>query len=245
MLTRLIGKHPDVSAFDNTGVPEDEGQHLQSIYPPAWRFGGPGKFGFKRNARLTEKSPLATRESARRIYEEWSRHWKDGRSVRLEKSPPNVIRMRFLQTLFPGARFVILVRHPVAVGYATQKMSKSSIFSLVAHWAACYRIFEQDRAWVRNVRLIRYEDFVLTPEAALADIFGFLDLPSRRVAVDVRTDVNARYFEQWLGAMGSPARRLLALLLTAMYGRLFDRHGYRLVPEKESDKHYGLVRYQA
>ena len=40
LLFRILRDHPDMSGFTNTGVPKDEGQHLQSVYPPAWRFGG-------------------------------------------------------------------------------------------------------------------------------------------------------------------------------------------------------------
>ena len=34
LLARCIAQHPQVSGFSGTGVPEDEGQLLQSVYPP-------------------------------------------------------------------------------------------------------------------------------------------------------------------------------------------------------------------
>ena len=33
LLARSLEAHPSVSGFRDTGVPEDEGQHLQSVYP--------------------------------------------------------------------------------------------------------------------------------------------------------------------------------------------------------------------
>ena len=33
----------------------------------------------------------------------------------VEKSPPNIVRMRYLQALFPRASFVMILRHPVVV----------------------------------------------------------------------------------------------------------------------------------
>jgi len=35
VLARCLREHPQISGFRNTGVPEDEGQHLQDVYPAA------------------------------------------------------------------------------------------------------------------------------------------------------------------------------------------------------------------
>lgn len=63
LLHEILRRHPAVSGFANTGVPKDEGQHLQTVYPPASAFGGPGLFGFNRASFMNEDHPLATIES--------------------------------------------------------------------------------------------------------------------------------------------------------------------------------------
>jgi hypothetical protein len=113
--------HPAVGAFPHDDLRRGEGQHLQTVYPPASRHGGPGYFGFDPTAHLTEDSSLVSTASRERLLEEWGRHWDGTRPVLLEKSPPNLIRTRFLQALFPEAVFVVLVRHPIAVSLATLK----------------------------------------------------------------------------------------------------------------------------
>ena len=75
LLARLLAAHPEISGFSETGVPADEGQHLQSVYPLAQVYGGPGRFGFAPESHLTERSPLASQESARKLFEDWSPHW--------------------------------------------------------------------------------------------------------------------------------------------------------------------------
>ena len=60
ILHRLLCEHPDTSGFEDTGVPEDEGQHLQSVFEPAYIHGGPGEFAFHAEAHLTEKSSLVS-----------------------------------------------------------------------------------------------------------------------------------------------------------------------------------------
>jgi len=106
----------------NTGVPEDEGQHLQTVFPNAAFYGGPGEFAFNADSYLDEKSGIISEANRSKLIKEWSKHWDLTKAVLLEKSPPNLIRTRFLQAMFPGAYFITVVRHPVAVAYATQKM---------------------------------------------------------------------------------------------------------------------------
>ena len=69
-----LAAHPDATGFSGTGVPEDEGQHLQTVYRPDHRFGGAGIFGLRAGAHLTERSPLASAESRDRLLAEWGPH---------------------------------------------------------------------------------------------------------------------------------------------------------------------------
>ena len=73
MLRELLASNPDISGFKNTGVPADEGQHLQSVYKPAKEYGGPGRFAFHPESYLNEFHPNATQESGVRLYREWSK----------------------------------------------------------------------------------------------------------------------------------------------------------------------------
>jgi Sulfotransferase family len=194
---RCLREHPRISGFANTGVDEDEGQHLQSVYPTALTHGGPGRFGFHPDAHLTETSDLVSEDNRLRLFAEWERYWDLERPVLLEKSPPNLIRTRFLQELFPNSYFVIVVRHPVAVAYATQKWSNTSLPQLIEHWLVCHERFEQDRQHIRRLLVLKYEDFVEKPQAALDEIYSFLGLPSSLYQLEVRLNVNEEYLKQW------------------------------------------------
>lgn len=197
ILFRCLREHPSISGFRHTGAPEDEGQHLQTVYPTAMSHGGPGRFGFKPGAHLTESSDLVTAENRQKLFNEWQRHWSLEKSHLLEKSPPNLIQARFLQALFPGASFIMLLRHPVAVSYATQKWSKTPLHSLVRHWLRCHEIMEQDQGRLSRVLVLKYEEFVREPAPTLARIFAFLGLADHPVPLDVAPNVNQKYFERW------------------------------------------------
>jgi len=188
----------DIPGFSNTGAPEDEGQHLQNAYRTARQHGGPGRFGFDPAAHLTESSPLATRGAAERLFREWRPHWDLDKPWLLEKSPPNLVRTRFLQALFPGARFVVLMRHPAAVALATVKMAAGTpVPRLIEHWLACHERFEADRPHLEYALVVRYESFIAEPDALLLQVYDFLGVAPCRLQQDIDPHGNRRYLERW------------------------------------------------
>ena len=101
------------------GVPEDEGQHLQDVFPRASEFGGT-RFGCHSEAYLDDTSQLITTSNAHRLWNSWSRWWDPSKSIYIEKSPPNIAKFLFLQSIFKESQrniFVAVVRHPVALLY--------------------------------------------------------------------------------------------------------------------------------
>ncbi|MGH2995770.1 MAG: sulfotransferase family protein [Gaiellaceae bacterium] len=209
LLGRCLAEHPLVSGFSDTGVPADEGQHLQRVYPPGKVYGGPGRFAFSPEAHLTEDSPLVSDQSRELLLAEWSPHWDLERPYLLEKSPPNLVRTRFLLALFPGALFVVVTRHPIPVSYATQKWRwRMSLRDLVRHWVVAHRLFEEDEPHLENLIVVRFERFIREPDACLAQVYDFLGLDPVPTALDVRPDGNDRYFERWRNERRSLRRGL-------------------------------------
>jgi Sulfotransferase family len=230
LLARILAEHPEISGFADTGAPEDEGQHLQQVYPPAKVYGGPGRFGFDERAHLTEDSPLVGAASRERLFEAWSPHWDLSRPLLVEKSPPNLLKTRFLQALFPEASFVVLVRHPVAVSLATAKWRRTRRYDrLVEHWLRCHELFDADRPHLERVHVLLYEDLVRDPATTLAGILGFLGLSGDPPSTDLDPGSNRRYFERWhaLERSGLFWRAYFPALRARYEGRV-RRFGYSL-----------------
>ena len=196
LLHDMIRAHPEVSGLSNTGVPEDEGQHLQSIYKPAAAYGGPGNFALNKDAYMDERHELATEHSAEAIMRQWAPYYDPASSYYIEKSPPNLIRTRFLQKLFPKSRFVVILRHPLAVSYATAKWAPKSIRHLIQHTLKAYEIFRQDLPYLNHVYVLRYEDLVSKP-AEMTRVFEFLELEPIPNRQRLQTDINDKYFSMW------------------------------------------------
>jgi hypothetical protein len=196
IIHRLLREHPGTSGFHATPAPEDEGQHLQSVFPPVRLFGGAGKFAFAKEARLLETSTCASVSHRRQLLREWGAYYDLSKTVLLEKSPPNLIRGRFLQAMFPGAGFLFILRHPIPVSYATRKWSNTSILELLLHWCVAHRLMLDDLQYLHRVMVVRYEDLVLSPPSLLKQICHFAGLADF-VSRETISDHNERYFSQW------------------------------------------------
>ena len=204
LLHEIIRSHPEISGFHNTGAPEDEGQHLQTVYEPALSFGGPGKFAFHDGARMDEAHPLATSANADKIFGEWRPYFDMSCKHLVEKSPPNIIRARFLQKLFPDSKFIFILRHPIAVSYATQKWSGTSIRSLLEHYLLAHEIMIRDLRSLNFLHVLKYEELVADPQQVIDGIFNFLELTPTKVSHDVKRGVNDKYFQLWESERQAP-----------------------------------------
>jgi hypothetical protein len=245
MLARLLAEHPDVSGFEDTGAPADEGQHLQHVYPVVSLGHQAGRFALLPEAHLTEGSPLVTDENRRRLWDSWRAHWDMSRAVLVEKSPPNLLITRFLQAMFPDASFVLVVRHPIAVSAATQKWSSTRPHQLLRHWQVAHRTLRGDLPSLRRVMVVRYERLVTDPDRELGRVFRFAGLedhaPGRRVEDGVNRDnfagdripragSNQRYFERWAERRRSPLKRIYLDLAERRAAPEAARFGYAMRP---------------
>jgi hypothetical protein len=234
LLFRMLREHPDISGFTNNQdanewlAAEDEGQYLQSVYPPAIFWGGPGKFAFAPDAHLTEQSEFVTPENQIKLARQWFQFWDLSKRYLLEKSPPNLLWTRFLQSFFPNSSFVILIRHPVAVSLATEKWSPTGLNSLVEHWLVAHETFEKDRPHLGRVMSIKYEKLIADPAWGLDSIYRFLDLPPHPTTFQASSEHNQKYFAQWQSLAQDPESSAAIRDCIARYEPRVRAFGYSL-----------------
>jgi hypothetical protein len=223
LLHRLLRAHPAISGFTNTRAGEDEGQHLQSVYPRTSTYGGPGRFAFDERAHFTEHSSLVSPTAGVALFNDWRPYWDLSKPMLIEKSPPNLIRGRFLQTLFPAAKFIFIVRHPVPVSHSTQKWwPGQSESELVLHWLVAHDVFLEDLPYLEHWAWLRYEDLVTKPEATLQALFEFLDLSPIAPVEPVAGNIGIRY-----GSNSEPRSRLVRLFHGGS-AVMMEHFGYQL-----------------
>ena len=225
ILHRLLCEHPLTSGFHDTGVAEDEGQHLQTVFKAAHEFGGPGEFAFHLDAHLTEDSSLINQSNKDKLISEWGAYYDLQKPVLLEKSPPNLVRSRFLRKMFPDSKFVFIVRHPVAVSLATEKWSDKTIAERLLHWHTAYAIMLDDVRAAEDCLVIRYEDFVSSCGDCLDQICDLVNI-DRFTAKESVENHNDKYFLDWERRYGPEIRTLQAVL--PQKNGLLEHFGYSL-----------------
>ena len=223
---RLLCEHPQMSGFANTGVPEDEGQYLQSLFPIGRAFGGPGRFAFHPGASLDDLAATWTAEQTETLLREWGAYYDLSKPVLLEKSPPNLVRHGFLERLFPKARFLFILRHPVCVALATRKWAKTSAVELLLHWHVAYRALALS-APSERVLILRYEDFVADSRGHLQRIYDLVGAEPFEPAEGV-SDHNGRYFAEWEAGCAREAELMREVFPEVV--RAFGAAGYSLEP---------------
>ena len=173
-------------------MPEDEGQHIQKVYPAAGMLGGQRSYAFNPESHMTESSEYVSDVNRRAIFDAWAQYWNTSAPVLLEKSPPNLMKMRMLQELFTPerSRFVVSIRHPLACAhfYYTDLRYKPGFqadcaANFVEHWLTLYRTALEDLQipdLAANVVVVQHEDvFGSTMEVAqgyIAELEMFLSL---------------------------------------------------------------------
>ena len=113
----------------------------------------------------------------------------------MEKTPSNLLKMRFLQALFPGSSFVVVLRHPVAEAMALRARgwSRRSVGRLVDHWVRAHEVMAEDLPLIERVVVVRYEDLVTQPADVLGALQAFLGLGRVATGEEPRRDLNDRY----------------------------------------------------
>lgn len=235
ILAQQVGQMKNCTGFGSTGagLSLDEGQYLQDVYPPDTAFGGVGRFGFRSEAHLTEESSLLTPENIARLRQSWEKHWDKTKTIRIEKTPSNLLKTRFLQAAFPNACFILIRRHPVVVSLASQKWSRTPLHDLFDHWLRCHQIFEGDKKYLERVYELSYEDYVRNPDKSLesiADFIGAAPCPCEERAQDVH---NTNYLKKWDRLLQRSLFKRYYRQLAAAYEERFARYGYSLAPSSE------------
>jgi len=194
----ILASHPEISGFQNTGALEDEGGYLQDVFDKDQNYGGPGRMAFDPACHMTEDHPLVTADNRARIWSQWAPYWDLGKRVLIEKDPVALIRTRFLQALFPGAKFIMITRHPAAEALAVRKWSATGIHSLIHHWTYAHAVFREDMAHLADVLVLSYEGYVKEPDAAFAAVAAFLGVAPEGFDLSrIRGGVNDAYFDLW------------------------------------------------
>lgn len=100
-----------------------------------------------------------------------SRYWDTSKRVLLEKSPPNIVKTRFMQAMFGPAHsvFLVLTRHPVAAAYHDWRVQGLHDCGrrYIEHWLRLHDALRVDVPYLHTVHGATFEQFVASPDIYL------------------------------------------------------------------------------
>ena len=166
LMTHLFAALPEFSVFQATGVPEDEGQHLQSEYPTARMDGGPCHYALSSRQYLTSDS--LTRVQAERVLNSWKMHWNASKRIFVKNSPPHVIQTQFLQEIVMPSQssFILLIRHPLDIHAKRCRGTPLNVY--LENWLRQYEALRRDAPFIKRLRVVRFEEWVSSPTTLAA-----------------------------------------------------------------------------
>lgn len=174
----------------------DEGQFIQG-------FAGPNPFVLNCPYMFSERYhdfALEKNYDWKSIKTLWNSFWKKD-LIKVEKSPPNVVRAHMLKRHFENSEFVIQVRNPYQIVTSILKLRDDvSIERSCAHVASCF--FEQYKNYYSYTdKVVKYEDMIYNKDAvnSILKNLGILDFD-----LDVNSNPVKQYTESKIKNFDKP-----------------------------------------
>lgn len=203
-------------------------RHPRLTPPPSWSYGTDDLFDAYR-ATGEDRTEEAERKLRKVIREAVVRHGRRGSARFVDKSQLFTIKIPLVESLLEGSDpfFVLITRNPYAAcvraasgragdmrRYASFMDMEERVRLCAQHWSNTTACALEDGAKARHFISMRFEDFLLRPEASLRSLCSFVDLefsgdmvpaPAHTIPMGsryperwypIRRDVNARYLAE-------------------------------------------------
>lgn len=239
ILKRVLESHPDIACLPNEGV------KLTDAFPDLEAGGYPRMMYANRDA--WDRPNLISAKHAEKAKKDWAPWWPRVGTAYLEKSIDHSIRMLWLEKHFSNAYFIHITRNPFCVGEgirrrakpigeASEKLGKEYSPELVAEqWLYLNDKLRKDGAAVSQFHSVTYEDFTISPDVTLEEIFEFLGLSCPAMNWDGQNLLLGNQSHEILNQNSASLSRInqedLEKMASVLTGRLAE-YGYNKEPVK-------------
>jgi len=243
----MLATHPDISVLDEGVFKTDQLVTPEELgWPRMW-------CQVIEEVRLTAEDHRADPDALKR---DWSPFFDHRKPVFLEKSVVNSARMLWLQKHFPNAYFVAIVRNGYAVAEGIRRKAARSKWNrrldsrdtypielCAEQWKVNNEIIEMDAPFIRNFRMIYYEDLCKEPRRICEELWDFIGLSNYPDwSEDKIWKVHGRLSEVKNMNYESMERLRAEEIdkIKSVAGRLLNRHGYFAVTQEDETKRQEL-----
>jgi hypothetical protein len=227
LLYEMLGLHPDVTLLPH------EGQYLTRLLPLPASAGCPRVWTERLDVfRLTENDEGP--DADRLVFDWVSQAERPLLRFIAEKSPPDTLRSRWLQQVFPEAWFIAIVRSGFAVAEGIRRRQGYDLERCARHWSLANRLMLEDAGRLRRFLLVRYEDLLGDFATVTASIAAFLQIDRTPLLEFPRRELMVHNMDNAAARLSDYNHRSLANLSTADVdaiergaGPMLERLGYR------------------
>lgn len=192
ILWNVLKEHKDLSG------PEVEGQDLEEL-PDSMKH-NLGKATFRLWAHPKFKLCYYSTESdykeenKNEIIDVYKKYLKSGTRF-IAKSPADTLRARLIQSYFPDAYFIAIVRNGYAVSEGIVRKRKedpdrpqfkglyTTIDEAAEQWFRANTIIVSHEKFLKKYKIIKYEDLVENPKETLNSVLNFCNLDNRDFSI--------------------------------------------------------------
>ena len=169
LLRNILSEHSDISDMGAEG-------QFRTFHLPSDRDYGLDRVSSERPDifRLTENDDA----NHLQVFYDWYLAYTNRNQYLLEKSTPNVLRMRWLNKHFAPANFIIIVRSPYAVIEGMKRKVGVPIERATAHWCRVHKIIMEDISMLDKHLLITYDELTEKPKEIFDLICNMLNIPN-------------------------------------------------------------------
>jgi hypothetical protein len=172
LLSQTLSLHPEIGALPY------EGQFLTPALPRASLYGIGRLFSERpEHFHLLEGDRPP---DGHQVLFDWLRaRGRVRRPFLVVKSPPDMMRTRWLQAQVPRCSFIAIVRNGFAVSEGISRRQGCDVQRSARHWARAHEFLLEDSAHLRRFHLLRYEDLCEQPLSTLEAVARFLGVDER------------------------------------------------------------------
>ncbi len=175
LLAEMLGQHPEISALPT------EGHFITDQFVKDYEVGLPRMWVDREDLfTLDEKSGGPDPD---RVKKEWAMRLDNKKKIFLEKSPPNVPKMLWLERHFENPVFIGIVRNGYAVaegisrkGNPRHLKSGWPIEKSAYQWSRSNEVMLENAKKVKRFKLVTYEDLTEQTYSTLSEITDFLEV---------------------------------------------------------------------
>lgn len=182
LLSAVLSKHPDISTLPTEGAFIANGMAT------------PESFGWVRMwhkcVDKIEQNNQTSDKNMKNIKSSWGFWFNKKKSVYLEKSISNAVRIEFLEKNFQPAYFIYIVRNGYAVSEGIRRKSNLKKWNVplsmdeypielcAQQWVESDKYVSEKTKYVKNILHISYEELVQDVDVVLSKICNFIDIPN-------------------------------------------------------------------